>query len=129
MSAVVAIINYQDKILIGKKKSDSKKYLSGIWHIPGERVEEGETDQEALIRGMKAETGLTIKVGRYLGSPITPTSRLEARWYECFANTDKVTPGEDLVEIKWVRKKEVLSICHKKAIALFPQEVIDYFSH
>lgn len=37
MTAVIAIINYQDKILIGKKKHNPNKLklLSGKWHIPG----------------------------------------------------------------------------------------------
>jgi ADP-ribose pyrophosphatase YjhB (NUDIX family) len=129
MTAVVAIINYNGKILIGKKKSDSQKFLKGKWHIPGERVEEGESDQQALIRGMKAETGLDIKVGKYLCSSITPTSKTKARWYECFANTDNVTAGEDLEELKWIRKGNVLLECDKEAVLIFPKKIIHYFYH
>lgn len=127
MTAVVAIINYQDKILIGKKRTDSKKFLAGKWHIPGETVERNEEDEQALIRGIKEETGLDIIVGRYIASHITPTSKSEARWYECFSQTDKVTPGSDLEELKWVDKKKVLSMCSDKAVSLWAKKVIDYF--
>lgn len=129
MVAVVAIINYQNNILIGKKKTDSKKFLKGQWHIPGETLEGNETDEQALIRGMKQETGLDIIVGRYIGSHITPTSKSEARWYECFAKNDNVIPGSDLEELKWVTKEGVLSMCSDKAISLWSKEIIDYFLH
>ncbi len=44
MTAVVAIIRYRDNILIGKKKANSIKFLAGEWHIPGETVQDNETD-------------------------------------------------------------------------------------
>lgn len=125
--AVVAIINYQNKILIGKKKSNSKKFLRGEWHIPGETVKLGESDKEALIRGMIEETGLEIRVGKYIGSHITPSSKKEARWYECFSDTDDAIPGDDLEDLKWVSKKDALSFCGSRAIALWSKEVREYF--
>jgi ADP-ribose pyrophosphatase YjhB (NUDIX family) len=127
MAAVIAIINYQNKILIGKKKSDSKKFLAGEWHIPGETVKDNETDEQALIRGAKEETGLDIIVGRYVSSHLTPTSKKDARWYECFAKTDNAVPGSDLEELKWVPKEYVLFACSVKATSLWTKEVMDYF--
>ncbi len=127
MAAVVAIINYKDKILIGKKRTDSRKFLRGEWHVPGETVENDETDEQALIRGMRQETGLDITMGKYVGSSITPTSQKEARWYECFVKTDSVNPGSDLEELRWVDKKDVLSECSSKTIQLWGKDIISYF--
>ena len=98
-----------------------------MWHIPGETVEEGESDERALIRGMKEETGLDIKVCRYICSSITPTSRKDARWYECSSETDNAKPRSDLEELKWVPKKEVLSLCRNEN-GLLPPEIFHYFS-
>jgi ADP-ribose pyrophosphatase YjhB (NUDIX family) len=123
MTAVVAIINYKDKILVGKKKSNSEKVLAGRWHIPGETIIGNETDEQALIRGMKEETGLTITVGKYIGSSITPTSKSEARWYECFADTDKVTPGSDLEKLTWIDKETSLYCLPMDVLSLMPAEV------
>lgn len=125
--AVIAIINYQDKILIGKKKSNSKKFLRGEWHIPGETVQQGESDKEALIRGMKEETGMKIRVGKYIGFHITPSSKKEARWYECFSDTNEAVPGDDLEDLKWVSKKDALRFCGSRAIALWSKEILTYF--
>lgn len=127
MHAVVAVINYEGNILIGKKRSDSQKFLAGKWHIPGGRVETGEDDQTALIREMMEEAGIEIYVKRYITSYKTPTSRREARWYECFALTDNVTPGDDLEAVRWIPKNRVLEFCDNKAISLFSEEIIDYF--
>jgi ADP-ribose pyrophosphatase YjhB (NUDIX family) len=125
--AVVAIVNYKGKILLGKKRKDSSKFLAGEWHVPGETVENNESDQEALIRGIKEEASLEITVGRYLGSHITPTSQKEAKWYECFAETDKFTVGSDLEDAKWVKRKEVLDHCSQNAIQLWPEYLQNYF--
>ena len=48
--ALIAIVNFDGKILVGKKKSSSPKFLAGEWHIPVETAEAEETDEEVLIR-------------------------------------------------------------------------------
>lgn len=126
MVAVSGIVNYNEKILIGKKRSDSKKFLAGCWHIPGETVKENESDETALKRGFKEEANLEITVGKYICSSTTPSSKTENRWYECFSETEIVKPSSDLEEIKWVLKKDVFCECDKKAINLWPSEVIKY---
>ena len=113
--------------MLGKKRRDSYKVLAGHWHVPGETVEEGETDESALIRGVKEETGLDITVGRYIGCSITPTSHKQARWYECFATSDKAIPGSDLEEVRWVFRNSVLTECGQKSIE-WPDDIKDYFS-
>jgi len=127
MDSVVAIINYEDNILIGKKRSDSLKKLAGQWHILGERIEKGENDEQALIRGVREEAGIEIKVGRYIGLSITPTSRSEARWYECSYVSGELRAGDDLEEIKHIPKNEVLNSCSEEAVSLWPKEIKDYF--
>jgi len=115
-NSVIAIINYRGKILLGKKRSDSQKFLAGKWHVPGGRVESEESDEEALVREIKEETGLEITVGRYLGSSSTPTKKLEAKWYECFALTDLAIPGSDLEDVQWVSRRDVKKYCYPRAI-------------
>ncbi|MEK6926301.1 MAG: NUDIX domain-containing protein [Nanoarchaeota archaeon] len=127
MEAVSGIVNYKGKVLLGKKKKDSPKVLAGYWHFPGEAIENEESDEEALKRGFLEETGLEIRVGRFLASGITPTSKGEIRWYECFAYTYNVTPKSDLEELKWVDKNKVLKE-HQETVKFWPKEIIDYFS-
>jgi 8-oxo-dGTP diphosphatase len=40
----------------------------GLWSIPGGRIEAGESDDAALVREVREETGLIVMPGRLLGS-------------------------------------------------------------
>ena len=124
--AVVAVVNCRDKILLGKKRKDSPKFLAGEWHIPGETVEDGESDQEALIRGIKEETGLDIQVGNYLASHVSPRGK-RVNWYECRTQNNEIFPGSDLVEVRWATKEEAVELCRYVA-DLWPQEIKKYFN-
>lgn len=126
--ALIAIVNFCGEVLVGKKKSSSPKFLAGEWHIPGETAERDETDEQALIRGIKEEAGIEIRVGKYLASHTTPTSKRESKWYECFAETDRIIIGSDLEDAKFVARKEVLKICGEKSYSLWPGEIVKYFS-
>lgn len=42
--------------------------LGEKWEFPGGKVEEGESDQEALIREFREEFAVTIRVGFFMGS-------------------------------------------------------------
>ena len=129
MAAVVAVVNYKGKILLGKKRSDSHKFLAGQWHIPGETIEKGETDEQALKRGIREEAGLEIEVGRYIGKTISPTNKMEVRWHECFAYTDKIEIGSDLENADWFIREDVPDKIGYRAKSLWPPEIMDYFSH
>ena len=54
---VGAIIVCNDKILLEKRKGEPGK---GKWSVPGGLVELGETTENAVIREVKEETGLTV---------------------------------------------------------------------
>jgi len=125
--AVIAVINYDGLILIGKKRSKSPKVLAGEWHVLGEGVEKGESDKSALERCAREEAGIVeLRVGKYIGSHKTPTSGRTARWYECFAYNDHVKAGSDLEEVKWVPKQAVLNICRSR-VSSWPKAVQNYF--
>ena len=101
-------------------------YKPGHWGFPKGHVEAGETDEQALVRGIREEAGIDITVGKYLAPYITPTGK-KAKWYECFAKTDNIIPGSDLEDAKFVPKEQVLKIVSKR-VPLWPKEIIEYFS-
>ena len=123
--AVIAIVNFNDKILVGKKRSDSSSFLSGLWHIPGESLEEGENDYDALTRGMIEEAGLKIRVGKLIGSNETPNRF--ANWYECFCDDDKINVGSDLEDARFIPKEEVMDFIGERTLEYWPKEVLEYF--
>jgi len=42
--------------------------LGGKWEFPGGKVEEGESDEEALVREYNEEFGIVVQVGPLLGT-------------------------------------------------------------
>ncbi len=126
--AVVAIVNFNGKILVGKKRSDSPKVFAGLWHLPGETTQGEETDEEAIRRGLLEEAGIDVQVGKYIGEHFTPTHERAVRFYECFADSDTIRCGSDLEDIQWIPRSEVVSFLDEKILSFWPREVLDYFS-
>lgn len=65
VASVLAIIpDDKGKILFVKQKTGPYK---GWWLLPGGHVKFGETLREAIVREVREETGLVIKVSKLLG--------------------------------------------------------------
>ncbi|MED0872992.1 NUDIX hydrolase [Bacillus mobilis] len=58
---VTGILIEDEKLLLVKQKVANRD-----WSLPGGRVENGETLEEAMIREMREETGLEVKIKKLL---------------------------------------------------------------
>ncbi|AVH55634.1 MULTISPECIES: NUDIX hydrolase [Streptomyces] len=56
------VLSDDDKILLLHQDTDGPRR----WSLPGGKVEEGETLEEALVREMREETGAEVEIGRLL---------------------------------------------------------------
>lgn len=57
--AACALIDTDGRILLAQRPEG--KSLAGLWEFPGGKVESGETPEDALIRELQEEIGITTK--------------------------------------------------------------------
>lgn len=82
---------------------------AGRWSLPGGRVEPGETDQQAVIREIREETGLDIRCDQLVGSVqrLSPDAVLEIRDYAATVTGGTLGAGDDAADVRWVSPAEL----------------------
>jgi 8-oxo-dGTP diphosphatase len=75
----------------------------GLWSIPGGRVEANETDEAAVTREVFEETGLSVTVGRLVGSVErpAPNGAFLIFDYECQVTSGLLRAGDDASDVAW----------------------------
>ncbi len=108
------IENEEGKILLIKSPDRG-------WEIPGGQVEEGESLTDALIREVKEETGIDIKVNeltlvnsnitkRVQPDGVTPIGSIVSFGFTGKAVSGELTTSEESLEVDWFDKDKILDI-------------------
>ena len=124
--AVACIVEYNGQILIGKKKLMEGNNMSGEWHIPGEKLLDGEEWEEAVHRGIMAEAGIRITIDELITAYVNDHG-FTVRWYRCSGSNPFPVAGEDLEDVKYAPKNQVRNFCGLNAVFMWPPEVRKYF--
>lgn len=107
--ATKAFITFEGKVLILRENLKYKDGSNiGKYDVVGGRVQPGQRFDESLLREIKEETGLIVKVGRpfYVGEwrPVVRGEQWQivGTFFECQAETHKVILSEDHDKYEWI---------------------------
>jgi len=104
----VALIDADDRVLIAQRPEG--KALAGLWEFPGGKIDAGERPEEALIRELREELGITVKEACL--APLTfasyayPEFHLLMPLYVC-RRWEGFVQSREGQALKWVRAREL----------------------
>jgi mutator protein MutT len=114
--ASVAIINHGGKLLMILRE---KGEFSGYWETPGGHIEQGETPEEAVVREVKEEAGVDVRITKFLG--IIENNNSVCNYFDC----ELLLPGQiegnsqiKLVSIKNLSKYAITPFALENLIKL-----------
>ncbi len=109
-----------DRYLILKRSAD-KDFARNVWECGTGRVDQGETFTEALLREMKEELGVGIKVDFIVGTTHfyqgekIPKNEMLGIYYCCRLNGDtKIQLSWEHSEYRWVTVAEAEALLSRK---------------
>ena len=104
---VAAIIQDEHGDFLCAKRGEWKS-LPGKWEFPGGKANPDEELAEALIREIKEELSVDIKVVREFDRTIT--GEIELVCFVCDLVSEKPTSSTDHSELRWVSERELGSL-------------------
>ena len=108
----VAVIDAPRVLVVQKRVGP----LSGMWALPGGKIELGETRVAAARREVKEETGLDVEIGEviWVGESIGPGSPPQWHFtlvdYEARVTGGDLQAGDDASDARWVTIDELLEL-------------------
>jgi len=123
---VSAVIEKDDQILFGKKKTNAGPYPN-TWHLIGGGLNEGESLEDAIQREIREEANIEVDIVESLGfdEDIEPNKHGEPTHYvflvfKAVYLSGQITANDDIVELSWIHKSELATIpLNKPSIKLF----------
>ncbi|MQG18885.1 MAG: NUDIX domain-containing protein [SAR202 cluster bacterium] len=108
--AVASIIVTNNKILLIKRGVEPK---IGKWAFPSGYVNKCETPENALIREVKEETGLTVDINQLIGIYSEEDNPVVLIVYSVNLITHKTIPGSDADDLNWFELNQLPELAFK----------------
>ena len=121
--AVKGIVVHNNKVLI-LQRAENDDIGAGTWECVGGKIDFGETFEDALLREVKEEAGLTITMDKLLYATTFKTSvhrQIVILAYACTACDDMVMLSGEHQDYLWANQEQM--------IRLLSRPIIDDFNH
>jgi len=106
--AAAILYNQKNEILITQRLPGA--HLGGLWEFPGGSIEKGESGKQALVREIKEETNLDIRVGRLFWRKTFEydIKIIDISFHNCFLKDEKQTIFPfGVADFRWVKSAEL----------------------
>ena len=121
ISVVAAVIRRENKVLLGRRP-DHKRH-GGLWEFPGGKMEEGETEVDAVTRELLEEFGVeTLSVGKLVYECRDPGSPFLVRFFDVGIQ-GKLELTEH-TEVRWFEPAILPAVCLAPCDARFVAEYL-----
>jgi 8-oxo-dGTP diphosphatase len=105
-----ALVVYQGKILLIRRDNKPTIPNPNMWSIPGGQVEKGESFDEALLREIREEIGISPKNYQLLGFLKMKSDQVQRAIYLVRLNkgeSKKIKLGDEGQELRWFKPHEI----------------------
>jgi 8-oxo-dGTP diphosphatase len=102
----MAIIARDGAVLMIRRRQKEGELL---WAFPGGAVEAGETPEEAAVREVAEEVGLTVASHKVLGERVHPKTQRAMVYTACtvLGGEPTVLDAEEIAEVAWVKHSDI----------------------
>lgn len=107
--AVGVVVVDSGKLLMVRR---AREPGTGLWSVPGGRVEPGEHLNVAAAREVREETGLTVEIGRLLGilEVVGDPHYVILDFTASLTEAREPVAGDDVTEVRWVPLDDVSNL-------------------
>ncbi len=111
IEVVAGIIIYEDKILCVQRAINKLPYISEKFEFPGGKIEEGETQKEALQRELLEELNISVDIKSFYFTVVHeyPDFELTMHSYICEIDTKDITLNEH-ISLQWLNLNEIQNL-------------------
>ncbi|WP_284652476.1 (deoxy)nucleoside triphosphate pyrophosphohydrolase [Flavobacterium terrisoli] len=111
IEVVAAVISHNNKILCVQRGDSKYDYIAFKYEFPGGKVEENETNEEALLREIREELSIDIKIdSKYLTvNHEYPDFTLIMHSFLCSCNNPELQLTEH-IDYKWLKNTDLKSL-------------------
>ncbi len=115
-----AVIEDSGKYLL-IKRSSSSKFFPSKWDFPGGKVDVGERFEESVVREVKEETAMKIRVGKLIfeGRINENNKNIHYKVYSIENFEGEIILSLDHSKFKWASKEEILGLEITPFVKLF----------